>query len=88
MSALLPHNDGPCPVLAEWSALMKRSPEEQAISIVSEDMTQLVQSLTSWIELHRRKVLAGEIPAKGIDLPINHSEVSQCIAYLSYLAEA
>ena len=88
MSDLLSHNNNQCPVLAEWSALIKRSPEEQALARVSVDIDVLQQSLLNWIELYRRKVQSGEVPANGLMLPVDHTKIAQCIAYFSCLTEA
>ena len=82
------HSDDPCPVLAEWRSLMNRCPEEKALTRVSLDISQLSESLSTWIQLHRVRVQSGEIPAKGTMLDVDYGDVATCLAYLSYLAEA
>lgn len=82
------HTDDGCPLLSEWRSLMHRCPEEKALARVAVDLDSLADSLSSWIELHRERVMAGEIPAKGTVLDIDYTRLSLCLAYLSYMAEA
>ena len=82
------HSDNPCPVLAEWRSLMTRCPEERALATVSVDISQLTDSLSRWIQLHRARVSTGEIPAEGTILDVDYGDVATCIAFLHYLVDA
>ena len=67
---------------------MNRCPEERALATVATDLSQLNESLSTWIQLHRARVSAGEIPAKGKMLDIDYGDAATVLAYLSYLVEA
>ena len=67
---------------------MTRCPEERALATVSVDISQLTDSLSTWIKLHRARVSAGEIPAEGTMLDVDYGDVATCLAYLEYLVAA
>ena len=75
-------------LLREWCSIAKQHPEELALARVSVDINSLAESLAAWVELHTKRVEAGELPANDTILPINYFNTSTIIDLLEYLIKA